>query len=659
MRRFWFAFAWLLAAASASASAGTIAPVPHRISDRTASEARPFSSAASLTAEDVSAWLDGFMPIALAKGDIAGAQVVVVRGDEVVALKGYGYVDVQRRIPVDPDKHLFRPGSIAKLFTWVAVMQLVEQGKIDLDRDINSYLDFQLPSRSGGPITMRHLMTHTPGFEDSIRALITPDSANVGLERALKNWTPRRVYAAGTTPAYSNYGTGLAGYIVERVSGMPFDDYVETRIFRPIGMNSSSFRQPLPRQLEVRMSRGYITASGDPLPFEFVSLPPVGALATPASDMAKFLAAMLGSQQRGSAILRAETLRAMHGTRASSFPQLNTMLLGFYENDLNGRKIVAHSGDTTQFHSELNLFIEDGVAIYVSFNSLGADGASVDFRTALVRGFANRYFPSGDGSGPAAPEARVSALHAELVAGRYDNSRRSITSFLAGLSLLAQARIVDNGDGTISFPAMTDIAGMPKKWKEVAPFLWQEVGGPERLAAAVVDGKVVRIGHSAYPYMVWDRAPWWRDTGWLLPLTKLALAVLMLAIFLWPVGAMVRRRFGVRLDLSSRARFLRLGVRLCAVALTGAVLLWAMLLQTLLNNLSPGGLFNAQVIIATALTLGASLAGLVMAAYSVVILRRDAPDWMSTIGNAVLAIAFATFLWVGFAFNLFAFSTQF
>ena len=127
---------------------------------------------APLTRADVEAWLDGFIPYALRTGDIAGAVVVVVKDGEVLLQKGYGYSDVAARKPVDPELTLFRPGSVSKLFTWTAVMQLVEQGKLDLDADVNKYLDFEIPARDGKPITLRNIMTHTPGFEEQVKGLM-------------------------------------------------------------------------------------------------------------------------------------------------------------------------------------------------------------------------------------------------------------------------------------------------------------------------------------------------------------------------------------------------------------------------------------------------------------------------------------------------------
>jgi CubicO group peptidase (beta-lactamase class C family) len=161
-------------------------------------------SAPAMTADDLSAYLDGLIPMQLKRENIAGATVIVVKDGKVLVEKGYGFANVEKRTPVTPQT-LFRPGSISKLFTWTAVMQQVEQGKIDLDRDINDYLDFKIPATYPKPITMRNLMTHTPGFEEAIKDLIvTKGSKPVSIGEFLKTHMPQRVYPPGTTPAYSN-----------------------------------------------------------------------------------------------------------------------------------------------------------------------------------------------------------------------------------------------------------------------------------------------------------------------------------------------------------------------------------------------------------------------------------------------------------------------
>lgn len=285
-----------------------------------------------LTRADVEAFFDGFLPYALADGGIPGAVVVVVADGEIVLQKGYGYSDLEARTPVDPASTLFRPGSVSKLFTWTAVMQLVESGQIDLDVDVNEYLDFEIPSRDGGkPITMRDIMTHTPGFEERVKKLITPDPENVEpLGEFLKVWVPTRIFPAGTTPAYSNYATGLAGHIVERVSGQSFDDYMDEHIFEPLGMENSTFRQPLPDRLADQMSNGYASTAGEPQPFEIVNPAPAGSLSSTGTDMAKFMIAHLqNGEYQGVRILEAGTARRMHTTMLTMMPPLNRMALGF------------------------------------------------------------------------------------------------------------------------------------------------------------------------------------------------------------------------------------------------------------------------------------------------------------------------------------------
>src|SRR5688572_31550468 len=278
-----FLFAALISAAAvAETTASTNAPTAPV--EQAAPAGRPLERA------DVEAWLDGFMPFSLARGDIAGAVVVIVKDGEILLQKGYGYADVEKKKPVDPEATLFRPGSVSKLFTWTAVMQQVERGKLDLDADINQYLDFEIPpGPAGEPVTLRDLLTHTGGFEEALKELISEDPERIAtLEDTVKGWVPERIFKAGTMPAYSNYGTGLAGYIVERSSGLSFDDYLDQNVFGPLGMSKSSFRQPLPEALAAGMSQGYEVATGTPQGYDLINLAPAGSLAATGSDMGRF-----------------------------------------------------------------------------------------------------------------------------------------------------------------------------------------------------------------------------------------------------------------------------------------------------------------------------------------------------------------------------------
>ena len=506
----------------------------------------------SLAREDLEAWLDGYMPYALQRGDVAGAVVVVVKSGEVLLEKGYGYADRATHRPVDPQNTLFRPGSISKLFTWTAVMQLVERHQIDLDRDINTYLDFKIPSFHGQPITMRNLMTHTAGFEDGHEEVISVTPAYPGLDDFLKNLIPRRIFPAGEVPAYSNYGAALAGYVVERVDGVPFTQYVEQHIFAPLGMSHSTFVQPPPDSLASSVSRGYLTASGEPGPFEILGTTPAGGLTASGTDMARFMIAQLqGGEYDGRRILQADTARTMHGTAYTTIsPAINRMALGFFQLDRNGHRIIGHDGDTRFFHSALVLYLDDNTGFFVSLNSAGRESDTFGIRGELFDEFTDRYFPGPSPTGRMPLE--VARAHAALMTGRYDGSRRQDTTFASIVSLLTQVEIKADASGRLITP-MTGLNGEPKKFEEIAPFLWREVDGKDLLAAKVAGGKVIMWGTGDDPSGAYTPTPGWRNAVWLLPLLKLSIITLVLAVIAWPVGAIMRRRYAAPLRLEGSA----------------------------------------------------------------------------------------------------------
>ncbi|HJW41196.1 MAG TPA: serine hydrolase domain-containing protein, partial [Rhizomicrobium sp.] len=287
---------------------------------------------AALTRSDIEAFSDSFMPVELAQGNIAGGVVVVVKDGRVLFEKGYGVSDTKTRAPVDPETTLFRPGSVSKLFTWTAVMQLVDAGKIDLDKDVNAYLDFTVPPAFGKPVTMRNLMTHTPGFEETYRSLLIGNPNSVEpLGRVVKESLPARVFPPGEVPAYSNYGATLAGYIVQRVSGEKFEDYIQHHIFDPLGMIHATFVQPLPAALKSDMSKGYQLASGPAAAFEMISMAPAGGLSVSGGSIARFMIAQLNDGAFGDKrILSAAIAKKMHGVAYDPFPALSPMAYGFY-----------------------------------------------------------------------------------------------------------------------------------------------------------------------------------------------------------------------------------------------------------------------------------------------------------------------------------------
>ena len=516
--------------AGVDAPTAAIAPVP--------------AVAHELARADVDAWLDGYMPLALRQNDIAGGVVVVVKDGQVLTERGFGYADVAQRRRVDPDATLFRIGSVSKLFTWTAVMQLHEQGRIDLDADINRYLDFRIPPFHGQPVTMRQLMRHTPGFEESIKGGDRDVETVPPLGDVLKALEPGRVFAPGSTPAYSNFGAALAGYVVERVSGQSFEAYVQQHIFQPLKMGSSTTAQPLPPALAPRMAQGYERASEKAQPFEMISVPPAGSVSSSGADMAKF---MIASLAQGGGLMRPESLQALWTPAPKAFvPDLNRMGLGWYHQDVNGQEVVGHGGDLRLFHSYLWLLPAAHVGVFVSFNSSGAtEAANWTIRTALFDQFVDRYFPAADAGAPV--ELPTAKAHAAQLAGTYASSRAWFTNFLSVLNLFQQVRIEVGEDGR---PVLADpMGGAPAEWIETAPWVWHDAHGHQRLGATVDNGKVVRWSVDAVsPFMVWDRVAWYEDAGWIVPATGVALAVLLVTALSWPIGALVRRRYKAALS---------------------------------------------------------------------------------------------------------------
>jgi CubicO group peptidase (beta-lactamase class C family) len=514
------------------------------------------------TPDSVAAFSDGVMPAGIAQGDIAGAVVVVVKDGKVLFQKGYGVADVRTRAPVDPDKTLFRPGSVSKLFVWTAVMQLADAGKLDLDKDVNAYLDFKVPEPYGKPVTMHNLMTHTAGFEEFFRPLLLGDPNRIDpLDRTLKETLPALVFAPGAVPAYSNYGATLAGYIVQRVSGETFEDYVQRHIFAPLGMTHATFVQPLPKALAPDMSKGYQLASGPATPFEMINLVPAGGLSASGADIARFMIAHL---ENGGAILSPAAAAKMHGVANTPFPVLMPMAYGFYHDDMNGHDIIAHGGDTGVFHSELELILDAHVGIFLSFNSLGIDNAAPRLRRAFVKEFMDHYFPAPK----TAPLPTLKTAHADgaTVAGAYAVSRRPVSNFAAFLYLLSPVSVNLNRDDTISLSLLETPAHQPKRFREIKPFVWQEVNGTSLVQARLAGGKVEQIGMDDIgPVMVIQpvgltNAPW---NLWLLGGT---VGMFALALVFWPVKAVLRWRYGRPLPYTGRALTLYRLTRVVALA---------------------------------------------------------------------------------------------
>ena len=656
---------WILAyilifAVAVSAAAQKEQPKPP-VPQLSASAQAPSASAIAthqLSPADLEAFLDGFVPYALKNADIAGLTLVVVKDGQIVLKKGYGYADVKTNRPMDPDLTLVRPGSTSKLFTWTAVMQLVEQGKLDLDRDVNDYLDFKVTSSFSKPITLRNLMTHRAGFEEGLKSVLMYDPKQViTTEDYLKHHQRPTLFPPGEVPAYSNYGAALAGYIVQRVSGEPFESYVERHIYAPLGMTRSTFQQPLPERLKADLSQGYMTASEPARPYEFIITAPAGSMSTTADDMAKFMIAYLQEgRYQENRILKPETVHQMFGPAVHQIDDVDVMGLGFFEENRNGHRVRGHGGDTIVFHTDMDLFVDDGVGIFFSLNSRGENDGVYAIRQALFDGFADRYFPSNaqPSEVPASPVVTDAKEHAQLIAGRYQSSRRVESAFLSVLYLLNQTVISANDDGTINVPTFP--TNKPKRYREVTPFVWTEEGGQRKVAMAG-EGSSRAVYSSDDPSSILQPVPAWKSSVWNLSLLCGSVAILLIVMVLWPVSALLRWKYRQPSTLAGKellaTRVLRFGALLDVVYLSAWMACLSPIVSNHLEAYSDSLDLRIRILqVAGLLVIAAALAGIWAAC-------QKSPKWTTAVGHVLTAAALVGIAWVAVITRLIGFNLNY
>jgi len=597
-----------------------------------------------LTATDLSAFLDGLIPQQIEKADIAGAVVAVVKDGKVLFEKGYGYSDAEKKTPVSPQDTLFRPGSISKTFTWTAVMQQVEQGKLNLDADVNQYLDFKVPATFGKPTTLRDIMTHRSGLEETIKDLFVGSEKDLmPMAKYLPAHLPAQIFPPGSTPAYSNYATTLAAYMVQRVSGQPFDDYVDEHLFKPVNMTRATFRQPLPESLKPYMSNGYDLGSGKPKPFEWVEVAPAGSLSASAESMAHWMIMHLQNGRYGDAqILKPETAIQMHARQAGWPASMNAMCLGFYEQNMNGHRVISHGGDTELFHSDLFLLLDANVGLFVSYNSLGRPDHG-DARGDLYIKFMDRYFPAAPSNEPTLSTAKEDA---QSIAGPYKVSRRFETNILAVTTMLGQAKFVaDPKDNTIYLDGfLKKENGQPRHFREVGPMLFRSDDGPEQVAF-VKDASGHRVAYIDYPFMVFQEVDAALDKQTFnYVVIGVGIGVVVLTILFWPVSAILRKHYKQSLMLDPAARKWRRWPKIvCIVDIIYLIgFLWIFtLLQKL--ELGSGGDFKLHLLQVI------GILGGVGALITVIVAIKswtDSTQWVwYKIWNTLLAVGCVGFFW--------------
>jgi CubicO group peptidase (beta-lactamase class C family) len=627
----------------------------------------PFDGAGTheLTRADAEEFFDLLINDQLAREDVAGAVVGVVKDGQVLLAKGYGYADVAKGVRATGDASLFRIGSISKLITWTAAMQLVEQKKLNLDEDVNTYLDFKIAPAFGKPITLRNLMTHSGGFEDSWRDMGVEDPAQaLQLEPYVKTHQPKRIYPPGEVSAYSNYGATLTGYLVQRISGKRFEQYVEENIFRPLGMNRTTFAQPVPSDLAPMLSQGYGLASSPAGPFEIMNSFPAGSVSASASDMCKFMLAHLqDGQLNGAQILGADTARLMHSRMFSFDSRMNSWAYGFYEESTNGHRIIGHGGDLQRFHSDLHLILDAKTGFFVSYNSKGNGDLAMD-RQRLLQMFMDRYFPAASVvASDAAKNTEVGDAANAEVGGMYLATRRWESSILKLIALFpapnGQVEVSVEPDKSIRIDSFDDAAGQPLKFLPIEPLLYEDAENHQRAAfRRGWDGKMQMQVSAPDGIFIQVNAGQRKSLSYFVLI--IGLGVIVLTLIFWPVGGLVRKHYSHPLELSSTERTLRIVARLVCVLFCIFLFGWAAVFVVGLQDF---------VLIMTGLGRWIIVLGVVGIFWSLGTLflwwqalrawkGTNVRPWMKIHGTLV-ALACTGLLWFALLWNLMNFNTRY
>lgn len=345
---------------------------------------------AQVDADELRRMMDSIVPAAMAERQIPGAVLVVVRDGRVVLSRGYGMADVARGRRVDPDSTVFPIGSISKLFTATAVVQLADGGRLRLDEDVNRVLRrLRVPATYPRPVTPFDLLTHQAGFDELPGRLLREDTAHVlPLARFLEGRLVR-IRPPGELTSYSSYAAALAGLLVEDASGMEFERYLACSVWGPLRMARTQVT--VPEWLRAHMAVGYEVDDGRvaAVPWERYHTPPASSISSSGADMARYMIAMLRQGElEGARILSDTAARAMLTQQTTLHPRLPGFGLGFQVNDTNGRRLLLHGGDVAGFSSLMVLMPDEGTGFFLAGHREGSD-----LRFAVWRAFLDRFYP--------------------------------------------------------------------------------------------------------------------------------------------------------------------------------------------------------------------------------------------------------------------------
>ena len=403
---------------------------------------------------DLADFIDGVVETQRRGKKLSGVTVSVVQNDSLIFARGYGMADLERMRPVLPDTTLFRIGSVSKTYTWTAVMMMVEEGLLDLDTDVNQYLnEVEIEEAFGEPVTLRHVMSHRAGFEDSMRLFTITDDDPRTLSELLSEHQPKRVYPPGQRTSYSNWGSALAAQIVEDVSGTSYKAFLQERILDPLDLNHTILDMPGEMSSEIRenLAGGYKTEHGTlnhQSAMQIGAYWPAGGMSATAFDMARWMKFHLnGGELDGVRLLSEETHQDMWTRAYNDRPYGSDVAHGFQDLHYRGLRLLGHAGGTAAFLTNMILVPELNLGIFISQNSAEDFVPIQQFPGQLID------YISGESYEPFLLEESDTDELDEL-AGTYLNNRRVFSTFSAVIGLTSVATLTPVSSRSLTLSAM-------------------------------------------------------------------------------------------------------------------------------------------------------------------------------------------------------------
>lgn len=463
---------------------------------------------------ELAIWVNDYFQSQLDKTKIPGAVISIVKDGKIIFSNGYGYADLERKIPVDAEQTVFRVASLSKLFTATAAMQLYERGALDLNKDVNEYLEnWQIENPYDEPVTPARMMTHTDGTTQRLVGLGARTKSEMQpLAEYLPEYMPVINYSPGKFYSYSNHSIALLGYLVEKISQTPFVEYIDRNILQPLNMRNSTFQQPPIEELPENFATGYQIVNGNvqPVPYLYLNIAPAAALMTTATDMAHFMVAhlQLGSYE-GNRILQPETAEMMHQTHYQIHPQLPGTSYGFRERLINNKSAIGHLGSLRGYSSSLNLIPEENIGIFIATNSFS------NLHGEFLAMFFDRYFPA-----KLNPNL-VSQTPAEL--SRYTGTYRDMEyprSTIAKITGIAkEIEVATSADGKLVVQTPPLVFRSQVKNIELTPtaetgLFYRDRDNAYVYFVADESGKITHVSNPLYPKIgTYQKVPWY-ETFW-------------------------------------------------------------------------------------------------------------------------------------------------